>query len=154
VVLRGIGVVGVLAGLGACVVEREPAPKRPLLRDVLAAHPPAPDTTVVAVAPTVAIPLDAQEVVGSFDAPPVPDAFRTCETDGDCAAVLRNGCCHDGRNEAVNKASVDAYKASFTCPNPHLRCPMHMVLDRREPACDRAAHQCTLVMPPPTPAAP
>jgi hypothetical protein len=48
----------------------------------------------------------------------------------------------------MNKASVDAYKGSFTCPIPHPICPMHLVLDRRVPVCSKATRLCELVQPP------
>jgi hypothetical protein len=148
-VVPGVVAACVVTALAACVVETEPAPKRPLLRDVMAAQAAHADASAAASAP-VPVPSAAPSVsvaepltVG-FDAPPVPDSFRTCQADSDCVAVLRNGCCHDGRNEAMNKSSVDAYKSSFTCPEPKPRCPMHLVLDRREPACDATTHTCKL----------
>jgi hypothetical protein len=63
-------------------------------------------------------------------------------------AVLKNGCCHDGLNVAVSKASTDAYTSSFTCGVSNPVCPMHLVLDRRVPVCDSASHLCKLADPP------
>jgi hypothetical protein len=143
--------VAVASAFVACVVETEPAPKRPLLRDVMAAQAAASahaDASSPPPAPVVSV---AEPLTLGFEAPPVPDSFRACQVDTDCIAVLRNGCCHDGRNEAINKGSVDAYKSSFTCPVPNPRCPMHLVLDRREPACDAAGHACKLVERPAAP---
>ena len=143
------------AGAVACVVETEPGPKKVLLRDIQP-RASAPSPAVVAL-PDAATPITAPSdpaveasgpPVSLREPPPVPDSFRTCEADADCAAVLRNGCCHDGRSEAVNKRSVDTYKASFTCPVEKPRCPMHLVLDRRLPSCDQATHACTLVSSP------
>jgi hypothetical protein len=150
VVPRVIGIVLALAPVAACVVEREPAPKRPLLRDVMAAQAAASPPRAV-TAPGDAGAEGGDPVTLPLDAAPVPESFRTCQVDSDCAAVLRNGCCHDGHNEAINKASIDAYKASFTCPIALPRCPMHLVLDRREPACDAATHACKLVSAPGVP---
>jgi hypothetical protein len=157
----------------ACVVEKEPGPPKRLLRDTLSAKvqpsappapaPPAPPPPLVqapvvpdAAPPPAAPPADpvvvAAPPVSAADPgaaptipPPVPDAFRTCQTDSDCVAVLRNGCCRNGLHEAMNQASVEAYKASFTCPTRHPICPMHLVLDRRVPACTAATHQCAMV---------
>jgi hypothetical protein len=125
--------------MAACVVETEPVQPKPLLRDVLRAHA-APHAS--ALAPV----SDAASI--SSPGPP-PDAFRACDADADCVAVLRNGCCHDGRNEAINKTLADAYLSSFVCPFATPTCPTQLVLDRRVPACDAAAHLCKLVEPPP-----
>jgi len=115
----------------ACVIETEVPKRPPLLRDTLRARAAASAVVVISVPP------------------PVPDAFRTCEADADCVALLPNGCCHDGRSEALNKSLVDAYRSAFTCPVASPVCPMHLVLDRRVAACDVGAHQCKLVDPPP-----
>ena len=145
-VTRACPTAGIALGLGlllaACVIETEPAQRRPLLRDVMRAGP----QRVEAGAPVDA-PREGDPVVVLPAAPAMPEAFRACKSDADCVTVLPNGCCHDGRNEAINKASADAYKASFTCPIARPRCPMHLILDRREPACDTATHACALVTP-------
>lgn len=138
-----------LSGLAACVVETEPAPRKQLLRDIVPPPPAvvAPPSTQADASPMAAPSASAPPVIAMPEPPPVPDAFRTCKVDSDCAAVLRNGCCHDGRNEPVNQSSVDAYKASFTCPIAHPICPMHLILDHRVPACEAASHMCVLVEP-------
>jgi hypothetical protein len=132
------------ASAAACVVETEPAPPKRLLRDMA----PPPPAVVASASPLASAPVPPDPPAAPVPvAPPVPDAFRACTTDTDCAAVLRNGCCQDGRNEPVNKSSVDAYKSSFTCPTTHPICPMHVILDHRVPACDAASHMCILVEP-------
>jgi hypothetical protein len=124
--------------VAACVVETEPLPAAPV-------RPAAP-----AVAPAQASPVQSggASIGGTSSAAPPSDGQRTCETDADCLAVPRNGCCHDGLNEPINKASADAYKASFTCAVDHPVCAMHLVLDRRVPACDPGTHMCKLIDPP------
>lgn len=136
---RAVPVAALAAGCAlavACVVETEPAAPRPLLRDTLRARA-ATQAPRDAEAPPLVPPPPPP--------PPPPDAFRGCEKDSDCAAVLRNGCCHDGRNEAINRGLVDAYQASFVCPVARPLCPTQLVLDRRVPACDAASHTCKLV---------
>ena len=129
-VVRVSAIAGVAASLLACIIETEPGPKRPLLRDTLRTEPAAP--------------------IGSAPAPPpVPDAFRACDVDADCVAILPNGCCHDGRNLALNKALVDAYRSTFACPTKSPVCPMHLVLDTRTAGCDAERHLCRLVEPSP-----
>jgi hypothetical protein len=71
--------------------------------------------------------------------------FRACNTDADCVAVPRVGCCHNGWNEAVAASQRDAYAASFTCPDAHPICAMIIVRDARVPQCDGATHLCTLI---------
>lgn len=151
-----VALVAVVGGAVACMIEREPAAPPTLLRDTIAAAPPRPAVDAgrsgdagaqappsVAPSASAAIPPATTMVV----APPVPDAFRACLADSDCVAVLPNGCCHDGRQVAMNKGSVAAYTSSFTCPDPAPRCPDHLVLDNREPVCDAASHRCELAPP-------
>jgi hypothetical protein len=131
---RGTGPIGtvvvlaVVSGALGCVIETERAPRQPLLRDTLRAAPSA---------PTMPAPA------------PLPNAFRACEKDADCVAVLPNGCCHDGRNEAMNKTLVDVYRSTFTCPLASPPCLPNLVLDRRVAACDVPDHTCKLVEPAP-----
>jgi hypothetical protein len=127
--------------VGACVVETEPLPLQPLhAAPVVSAAPSGRPLVVADAAPAP----DAAAPQG-MTAPPPPDSFRTCGADTDCVAVLRNGCCHDGLHEALNKASAAAYTSSFSCGTTHPICPMHLVLDRRVPACDTGVHLCKLV---------
>jgi hypothetical protein len=74
-----------------------------------------------------------------------PTRFRSCHSSGDCVAVPRVGCCHNGWNEAVAASQKDAYAASFVCPEAHPICAMFIVRDTRVPECDAATHLCTLV---------
>jgi hypothetical protein len=125
----------------ACVVETEPGPRKPLLRDTLRAQASASASAVRIVASAVPVPLPVPA--------PAPDAFQACETTADCVAILPNACCQDGRNVAMNRALVDAYRSSFRCPTEHPLCPTELVLDRRVASCDGATHLCKLVDAPP-----
>jgi hypothetical protein len=73
-------------------------------------------------------------------------AFFTCTFNSDCVAVSKNSCCDNGFMEAVNQASVDAYKASFTCTTKQV-CPMFRIVDNRMPHCTPDTHKCELVRP-------
>jgi len=73
-------------------------------------------------------------------------AFQACQSDSDCVAVRRVGCCYNGDKEAVNVAQQDAYAASFTCPRRHP-CPMYIRRDMRVPKCDPGTHLCRMVNP-------
>ena len=117
----------------ACIVETDPTARRPLLRDTMRAR------AAAASSSASGLPVP----------PPAPEAFRTCDVDVDCVAVLPNGCCHDGRSLALNKGLVDAYRSTFQCPVASPVCPTHLVLDRRVATCDVNAHACILVEPAP-----
>lgn len=73
-------------------------------------------------------------------------AFFACTFDSDCVTVRKNGCCDNGYLDAVNAASVDAYKASFRCTTKQV-CPMFHVVDTRVVHCTRDTHKCELVRP-------
>jgi hypothetical protein len=89
----------------------------------------------------------AQAPGGAPDADGGVAAFQACQSDSDCIAVPRNGCCHNGWKEAVNVAQQDAYRNSFTCPQAHPICPMYIVRDARIARCDVGAHLCKMVQP-------
>jgi len=139
---RGLGqrgaAIALLVAVSACIIETEPGPTRPPLRDTLR-------TRAAASASATPSPEIAPVVVAPIVVAPVPDAYRACDSDADCVAVLPNGCCHDGRNEALNKSLVDAYRSTFRCATEHPQCPTNLVLDRRAAACDVARHLCKLV---------
>jgi hypothetical protein len=150
--LGGVGIV-----VAACVIENSTPP--------YVAPPPR---LVVKVAPLSAeagVVLDAALEGASVQpsADPVPPAITSeagasiapapllapellaCAADADCVAVPRNGCCNNGHKEAVNASHVDAYKASFTCPEPRPICPMFRIRDDRTPVCSPGTHQCELI---------
>ena len=72
--------------------------------------------------------------------------FFTCNVDSDCVAVPKNSCCDNGFTEAVNRASADAYKASFTCTAKQV-CPMFRIVDSRVAHCAPDTHKCELIRP-------
>jgi hypothetical protein len=111
-----------------------------------AAAPPAPVPTTAPA--TVSNPASSasQSAAGGLDAG--ADAqFRACKVDSDCVAVPREGCCHNGWNEAVNVSQKDAYKQANACTRTRPICPMYQVRDGRVARCDAQAHLCTMVQP-------
>lgn len=71
--------------------------------------------------------------------------FYSCKSDKDCVATPRNECCGTGWMAAVNKNEVDAYHASFTCPQAHPICPLYLILDTDQPECNIGTHKCEMV---------
>jgi hypothetical protein len=107
---------------------------------------PAPMTAAVspvatASATAAADPPDA----GATSAPSSAGDFFSCSTAADCVAIPKNDCCKNGYKEAVNKSSVDAYRASAPACNPKRKCPMFRIMDKRVPDC--SAGKCVLVQP-------
>ena len=49
--------------------------------------------------------------------------FYACDTDADCVAVDKAGCCPNGFLVAVNKGEVKAYDAKYACTTPPATCP-------------------------------
>lgn len=110
----------------------------------------APAPSSIAAAPSVPSVPSAPSAPSASGVSPGPDAdsgaaaFQACQSDSDCVAVPRNGCCHNGWKEAVNVSQQAAYTASFTCPQAHPMCPMYIVHDVRVPRCDVASHLCKM----------
>ena len=75
------------------------------------------------------------------------EAYLACSVDADCVAVPREGCCHNGLKDAVNKNKIDEYRAANTCKVAHPICPQYIIDDRRVPQCNRTTHQCEMVRP-------
>jgi hypothetical protein len=104
--------------------------------------------TIASAAPGASAPSEAgapltTAATDTADAGPSA-AFQACQSDSDCVAVPRVGCCYNGWKEAVNSAQKDAYAASFTCPRRHP-CPMYIIRDTRVPRCDTGTHLCQMV---------
>jgi hypothetical protein len=78
-------------------------------------------------------------------APPPTDTMLACGVDDDCVAVPLNSCCPDGERIAVSAGSVDAYKASFTCPDAGAGCVVTVVPDPRQPRCGAVSRKCEMV---------
>ncbi|MEO8798245.1 MAG: PPC domain-containing protein, partial [Polyangiaceae bacterium] len=76
---------------------------------------------------------------------PATPVWASCNVDADCKAVPANGCCHNGRNDAVNKNHVKDYTASFTCPQTNPICPLYIMLDTRVAECNNGTHTCEMV---------
>ncbi len=73
--------------------------------------------------------------------------FYQCQTDADCVAVEKAGCCPNGYLVAVNKDEVEAYDTKYACTTPPASCPMFVVNDTRVAQCDFQAHQCQMIEP-------
>jgi hypothetical protein len=71
--------------------------------------------------------------------------FFACKTDKDCIAVPTVGCCNNGYKTAVNVDEIDAYEASFTCPQEHPICPLFIINDTRAAECNVGKHACEMV---------
>ena len=112
----------------------------------------APTTPAPSAPPATARPPQDEELIAPADASTassdedggVPARFRACSADSDCIAVPRVGCCHNGWKEAVATSQMNAYAASFVCPDPHPVCAMYLIRDAREPQCDRATRLCRM----------
>jgi len=65
---------------------------------------------------------------------PIP-IWSRCETDSDVVAVQANGCCSTGYLEAVNKAYVAEYQASFDPNCEDVLCAAEVHEDYRLPEC-------------------
>jgi hypothetical protein len=70
-----------------------------------------------------------------------------CQTDADCVAVEKAGCCPNGYRVAVNQAKVQAYYTQFACLAPPAACPMFVVNDTRVAQCNFATHSCVMIAP-------
>jgi hypothetical protein len=92
---------------------------------------------------------DATEDVGESQDQELSSAkIHACDTDDDCVAVDRGGCCSNGWLEAVNKHHTKAYENASKCTaNPRPMCPMYMVHDTRVPECNAKSgkKQCEMV---------
>jgi hypothetical protein len=118
---------------------------------------PAPSTPAT---PAASIAPPADPAASTSDAPPastVPQAgpaassgvapqFRACQSDADCVAVPRAGCCDNGWHEAVAVTEKDAYAKANACTKPHP-CPMYRVRETRVAKCDATTKLCTMVQP-------
>ncbi len=73
--------------------------------------------------------------------------FYTCNTDADCVAIEKAGCCPNGFLVAVNKDEVKAYETKYACTTPPATCPLFVVHDTRVAQCDIPNHQCQMIDP-------
>ena len=77
----------------------------------------------------------------------VGDQFRACQTDADCLAVPRAGCCDNGWKEAVAASQADAYAQANACTKQRPMCPMFKVRDRRVAYCEPQTRLCSMKQP-------
>ena len=125
----------------ASAASAVPAAAPPPSATAVASAAPAPSASSVPVASAGALPPLAPSST-------VPAQYRTCNTDADCEAVARAGCCPHGWKEAVAAPQKDAYARDFACSQtPPPICPMFMVRDGRVAKCDAREHLCEMVQP-------
>lgn len=72
--------------------------------------------------------------------------YLACQSDSDCIAVPKAGCCNNGYKEAVSKVDLDAYKAAHACKEERPMCAQFIIDDRRVARCS-TAKKCELVNP-------
>lgn len=70
-----------------------------------------------------------------------------CQTDADCVAVEKAGCCPNGYLVAVNQDEVKAYETIYACQAQPAACPLYVVNDTRVAQCDYGTHQCQMIDP-------
>jgi hypothetical protein len=70
--------------------------------------------------------------------------YLTCTVDSECVAVPREGCCHNGYKDAVNRNEVDAYRAANACKDRHVICPQFIINDTRVAVCNKAKGRCEM----------
>lgn len=75
-----------------------------------------------------------------------PELYN-CQTDDDCVAVDKAGCCPNGFLVAVNKGEVKAYETKYACTDSAPICPLFVVDDTRVAQCDFGTHQCQMIDP-------
>ena len=157
---RSIQLVGASLLFAACAQTSQPpvvtAPSASAASTVPAAAPPPSGTTAASATPAAvggaASAPAASVAAGATPAPApsssVPAQYRACNTDADCLAVARAGCCPHGWKEAVAAPQKDAYARDFACTqSPRPMCPMFMVRDGRVAKCDGREHLCEMVQP-------
>jgi hypothetical protein len=88
----------------------------------------------------------ARGVICTLRACPAPD-YYSCQRDGDCTAIPKAGCCHNGYLEAVNKNQVDAYNKANACTTPGVFCAQFLIVDNHVARCDFTTNKCQLVDP-------
>jgi hypothetical protein len=72
-------------------------------------------------------------------------SYTSCQTDNDCEAVSKGGCCPNGWNVAVNKTKAAAYAKATACKVHNQMCPLYLVNDTRVATCNTGTKKCELV---------
>jgi len=126
-----------LPALVACAQTSQPPPTTT-----------APVVSATAAAPVVSVaPEPAPAPARTPAATGVGDQFRACQSDVDCLAVPRAGCCDNGWKEAVAASQADAYAQANACTRQRPICPMFKVRDRRVAYCEPQTHLCSMKQP-------
>jgi len=73
--------------------------------------------------------------------------YVSCNMDSECVAVPREGCCHNGYKDAVNRDKLDSYRQANTCKIKNVMCPQFLIDDKRTPVCNATSHQCEMQEP-------
>jgi hypothetical protein len=73
--------------------------------------------------------------------------YLSCTVDSECLAVPREGCCHNGYKDAVNKDRIPEYRQANACKMKNPMCPQFIVDDKRVALCNASSHQCEMVEP-------
>lgn len=90
--------------------------------------------------------LDASHFTVQLGGGPAWDT--SCQTDDDCVAVSRGGCCPNGVKVAVSDGAQADYAAANACTvTPHPVCPFAVILDQRVAECNRTTNHCEMVAP-------
>lgn len=71
----------------------------------------------------------------------------SCQTDSDCVAVEKAGCCPNGFLVAVNQDEVKSYNTIYACQDESPVCPLFVVNDTRVAQCDFTTHSCQMIDP-------
>ena len=127
-----------LPALVACAQTSQPPP--PTTAPVVSATA-LPDPVPAPATSAVAKPATEDARTG------LPAQFRACQSDSDCVAVPRAGCCDNGWKEAVAASQTDAYAQANACTRQRPMCPMFKVRDRRVAYCEPQTHLCSLKQP-------
>jgi hypothetical protein len=128
-----------LPALGACAQTSQPPPTT--TAPVVSASVSTSTSTSAAVAPVAPEPAPATAPTG------VGDQFRACQSDADCVAVPRAGCCDNGWKDAIAASQTDAYAQANACTRQRPICPMFKVRDRRVAYCEAQTHLCSMKQP-------
>jgi hypothetical protein len=101
--------------------------------------------TASSTATATATPRPSASASAAPSASSAPDPIYACQSDADCVAVPRAGCCNNGYKEAIARGQEEAYRAAHPCARKRMICPQFVINDRRQPLCDSAEQQCVMV---------
>ncbi|HEY4180921.1 MAG TPA: hypothetical protein VGM90_28960 [Kofleriaceae bacterium] len=77
-----------------------------------------------------------------------PAWSSSCQTDADCVAVSRGGCCPNGVNVAVAVGAEADYADANACAvTPHPVCPFAVIRDTRVAQCNFTTNHCEMIAP-------